>query len=211
MALAAYAIVTLAEAKIQLNIGSSDTNDDTLLESLIDQASAYCEEYTRRKIVVQSVSDEIHDGDGTARLYVRYFPVTHLSTEESPSDAQKLAAVQYRISPDGDWTNIEDDVDHIFTDTSRPYIELYEQVFPIGRRNVRLNYKAGFTGKDLDPIKRVVLEMVHIDWMNHRGGMNRLGLDSQADNGGGMSISNSIRDMKPEWKSVLDRYRVRAV
>lgn len=211
MALADYAIVSLAEAKYQLAIGQSDTTDDTEIENFIDEVSAYVEDYTGRKVVVQSVSNEIHDGDGTAKLYPVYFPVTQLSTEASPTDAQKLAALQYRDSPDSSWTDIETDIDHVFVDTRRPFIQLYDTVFPLGTRNVKISYKAGFTGVPLDEIKRVVLEMVHMAWMHHRGGQNTLGMQSSSSSGMGTNVSNGWKDMRPEWKEVLDRFRVRRV
>lgn len=210
MALADYAIVSLEEAKYQLAISQSDVGDDTELEGFIDEVSAYVEEYTGRKIVVQSVSDEIHDGDGTATLYPRYFPITQLSTESSPTDAQKLAAVQYRTSPNGSWTDIEDDVDHIFVDENVPHIELYETTFPVGRRNVKISYKAGFAaGTALDTIKRVVLEMVQDAWNKHTGGNDLLGKSSKSMSEAGQNFSTSYKDLKPEWKDVLDRFRVR--
>lgn len=211
MALADYAIVSLAEAKRQLAIEQTDTTDDTELEGFIDEVSAYVEDYTGRKVAVQSVSNELHDGDGTAKLLPVYFPVTQLSTEASPTDAQKLAALQYRDTPDGSWTDIETDIDHVFVDTRRPFIELYDATFPAGRRNVKISYKAGFTGVALDEIKRVVLEMVQMAWTQHRGGQNTLGMQSSSSSGMGTNVSTSWKDMRPEWKDVLDRFRVRRV
>jgi hypothetical protein len=209
MALAAYAIVSLAEARAQFSIGASDTDKDAFLEVLIDQCSAKVEDYCGRKIVVQSVSGEIHDGDGSQKLYTLHFPVTQLSTETAPTDAQKLAALQYRTSPDGSWTDIASDIDHVFIDSRNPFIELWQDSFPIGRRNVKVSYKAGFTGVDLDPIKRIVLEMVQIGYDEGKAGNNHLGIQSSGENGAGTSFSTSYLDLTPKWKSVLDRYRIR--
>ena len=208
MALADYAIVSLAEAKRQLAISQSDTTDDTELEGFIDQVSAWVEDYTGRKVVVQSVSSEIHNGDGTAFLYPDFFPVTQLSVQATPTDAQKLAALQYRDSPDGLWTDIETDIDHVFVDVRNPFIELYDTAFPIGQRNVTISYKAGFTGVPLNEIKRIVLEMVQIAWNEHRGGQNSLGMQNTSDSGG-TNMSRSWKDLRPQWKEILDRFRVR--
>jgi len=209
MALAAYAIVTLAEARAQFNIGASDTGKDAFLEVLIDQCSAKVEDYCGRKIVVQSVTDEIHDGDGSQKLYTHHFPVTQLSTESSPTDAQELAALQYRTSPDGSWTDIASDVDHVFLDSRKPYIELWQDAFPLGRRNIKVSYKAGFSGVDIDPVKRVVLEMVQIGFNEGKAGNNHLGLQSTSESGTGSTFSTSYMDLTPNWKAVLDRYRIR--
>ena len=211
MALAAYAIVTVAEARTQLKIATAETGEDTKLETFIDQVSAWVEDYCGRNIVVQSHSNEVHDGDGTPYLFPLHFPVTQLSTATTPTDANKLAAVQYRVDVDSTWTDIETSVNHIFLDSRKPYVELYDTVFPLGRQNVRISYKSGFTGVDLDPVKRVVLEMVQIAWGHHRGGNDTLGKDSRGEGGATGAFSTSYRDMKPEWKDVLDRYRVRRV
>jgi len=214
VAVANYAIATLAEAKAQLNIPTATTGDDTLIEGYIDRASGFCESYTGRKLAEQSISSEIHDGDGGSYIYPRFFPITQLSTETTPTDAQKLASVQYRTLPTDDWTNIETEVDYIILRTGEPYIELYANSFPAGTQNVRLAYKAGYTSGsiELNELKQVVVEMVQVMWNQHKGGNDTLGYDSRSDSGtGAASFSTSFRNMKPEWKAVLDRYRLRRV
>ena len=205
MSLAAYAIPTLQEVKDYLKISIHDS--DAILETWINHASSSIEQYTNRKIVVQSVSGEIYDGDGSDTLFVRYWPVTQLSTESAPTTAQKLASLQYRNGPDEAWTDIETDIDHIFIDVNWPFIKLYEQTFPKGMRNVKISYKAGFSTIPGD-IWRVSVEMVADMWnQSKHGTSDRLGKSTVSI----QSSSTTYKDLKPEWEKVLDYYRVRPV
>jgi hypothetical protein len=204
MSLNANAIVTLAEAKTQLNV--VDSGMDATLETWINESSNVVEEYTERKIVSQAVT-EYHDGDGSHYLYPEYYPIVQLSSASTPSDSDKLGALQYRTSPDSSWTNIETDVDHIFVDLIRPYIELYDTIFPVGKRNIKLVYKAGYATVPSE-IKKVVLEMVQMVYNEHKGGGDSLGKSNSTNSQAGGNFNTSWIDMDSRWKKVLDRYRV---
>lgn len=202
MAVAAYAIVTLQEVKDYLKIAGGES--DSLLEGWIDRTSYSIESYTGRKFKVQDVSNEIYDGDGTDTLFLRYWPLTQFSTEDSPTDAQKLAAVQYRNAPDGDWTDIDDNASHLLTDSRWPFIKLYDTTFSYGERNVRLSYRAGYSVIPGD-VWIVALEMVADFWQKSRqGGEARLGISSQ----GRESYSTTFLELEPRWRKVLDLYRI---
>lgn len=203
MALSAYAIPTLQEVKDFLGINNHDS--DSILETWIDKVSYGIEMFTNRKIAVQSVANEIYDGDGTDTLYIRYWPLTQLSTETTPSDAQKLAAVQYRNDVDSSWTDICDDVDHILYDASWPFIKLDSESFPVGERNVRLNYKAGYSVIPGD-IWQVSVEMIADFWDKSKrpGAPGKLGLSSRAH----QNYSISYQSLRPEWREILLRYQL---
>jgi len=211
MALNSNAIVTLAQAKEQLKIVDTNTNEDTVLEGYINDISSAVELYCKRKFASQSITSELHDGDGTRFLYPRYFPVQQLSTEANPSDAQKLASLQYRDSPDGDWTDIETDINRVFLDTGdnawRSFIELYVEYFPVGRRNISLTYKAGYTTIPTD-VKLTVLEMIQMRWNEAKRGNDWLGQGNINASQSGNNYSTTLINLDKRWKSVLDRYRV---
>ena len=203
MAVSAYAIPTLQEVKDFLGINNFDS--DSILETWIDRVSYGIERFTNRKIAVQSVTNEIYDGDGTDTLYVRYWPVTQLSTETTPSDAQKLAALQYRNDVDSSWTDLEDDVDHILYDASWPFIMLSEGTFPSGVRNLKLSYKAGYSVIPGD-IWQVAVEMVADFWDKSKrpGAPGKLGLASRSH----QNYSISYNNLRPEWREILLRYQL---
>lgn len=207
MALNANAIITLAEAKAQLNLSSGDVSADTQIESWINESSSIVEDYCGRKIVVQSVSGEILDGDGSRFLYPKYFPVTQLSTETSPTTSQKLSALQYRDTPDSTWTDFEDNINYLFIRSDKPFIESYETAFPLGIQNIKISYKAGFSTVPSD-IKKVVLEMVQIWRSESIIGENSLGKSQTNLNAMGGNMNVSFLDMDKRWKVVLDRYRI---
>lgn len=204
MALSAYAIPTLNQVKNYLKLDTGVTTADTILETWIDATSLSIEQYCNRKFAVQSVTNEIYDGDGSDTLWLRYWPLTQLSTQSTPSDAQKLAAVQYRTDPDSSWTDIEDDVDHIFTDLNWPFIKLYETVFPAGERNIRLNYKAGYSPVPGD-VLIVAIEMAAMMWKeSSQSNDARLGLANSSYQG----FNNGFLDMNSRWRTILDRYKL---
>ena len=211
MALNSNAIVTLAEAKAQLKIVDSNTNEDATFEGYINEISSAVELYCKRKFVSQSITSELHDGNGGRFLYPRYFPIQQLSTESAPTTEQKLASLQYRNSPDDSWIDIEDDIDHIFIETGddscRPFIELYDTYFPVGRRNITLSYKAGYTTVPSD-VKMAVLEMIQMRWNEAKRGNDWLGQGNINASQSGNSYSTSLINLDKRWKSVLDRYRV---
>jgi hypothetical protein len=208
VSVAAYAIPSLTEVKNYIKIPSTDTALDTILESWIDRVSYDVETYCHRKFTVQSVSGEIHDGSDSPVLYTKFFPITQLSTETSPSDAQKLAAVQYRTSPDGSWTDIETDADHIFIDDDWPFIKLNRKVFQSGDRNIKVSYKAGYSiipGK----VWQVAVEMVSMLWKeSNQSGISQLGKSSKTMSAIGSTFSEGLLDMNTRWKRDLDYYKV---
>ena len=211
MALNSNAIVTLAEAKAQMKLVDTNTNEDATFEGYINEISSAVELYCKRKFVSQSITSELHDGSGGRFLYPRYFPIQQLSTESSPTTAQKLASLQYRDTPDSTWTDIEDNINNIFIETGddscRPYIELYDTYFPVGRRNITVSYKAGYTTVPSD-VKMAVLEMIQMRWNEAKRGNDWLGQGNINASQSGNSFSTSLITLDKRWKMVLDRYRV---
>lgn len=211
MALNSNAIVTLAEAKAQMKLVDTNTNEDATFEGYINEISSAVELYCKRKFVSQSITSELHDGDGGYMLFPRYFPIQQLSTASAPTTEQKLASLQYRDTPDSTWTDIEDNINNIFIETGddscRPYIELYDTYFPIGRRNITVSYKAGYTTVPSD-VKMAVLEMIQMRWNEAKRGNDWLGQGNINASQSGNSFSTSLITLDKRWKTVLDRYRV---
>jgi uncharacterized phiE125 gp8 family phage protein len=83
MSVDADALTTLA--KVQAHLGIAAGTDESLLETLINQATDLCEKYTGRKFYTASYT-EYYDGDGTDELLLAHYPiisVTHLYVDES--------------------------------------------------------------------------------------------------------------------------------
>ncbi|MCI0706040.1 MAG: phage gp6-like head-tail connector protein [Ignavibacteriae bacterium] len=195
-------IVSLSELKSYLR--KTDTNQDNFLQDWITIVSGQIERYCDRKFRAQTISNEIHDGDGTNRLYTHYFPIAGLAGQ---SDVEKLSSLQFSNTPDDEWEDIEINIDHIFIDEHKPYIELYDEIFPAGRRNIRVSYFAGYATVPED-VKRMACEMCAMVWKeSNAGGIFQLGEAFRRTEESGTEFTKEIIDLDARWKSVLDRYR----
>ncbi len=75
MALLSYALTTLARQKSYLGISVSD--HDALLETLINAATQFIEDYLGGRRLKSTIhTEEKYDGSGTKRLLLKHFPVT---------------------------------------------------------------------------------------------------------------------------------------
>lgn len=217
MALGDYALCSLEEVKDYLALGSLSTDKDTWLEDQINIVSGSIEGYCNRKFAVQDFSAEVHNGNGRAKLRPLYYPIVQLSVADSPTTAQKLASVQYL--DDTTWTNIETDVDNIVLNNPFPQrvteqtsynIELLEKAFPLGKQNVRINYRAGETDSSrYAEVKGVAIEMVAMRYKQSAKGDSILGVQSINSSASGRSDNTTFKNMKAEWREVLDRYKVK--
>ena len=197
-------MITVSEIKDFLYI--TDTGQDTWLTTQITNVQAEIEGYCRAEFDSTDRS-EILDGDGSRRLYLRHYPVIQLSIAASPADADILASLQYRGTPDDAWADIEDDVDFIFTDSAWSYVEFYSAIFPFGVKNIKAVYKSGYTTIPAD-LKLVATEMVAMLWKkSNRSGIALLGESSKTTSGIATTTTRQLLDMDPKWKRVLNRYR----
>jgi hypothetical protein len=213
-----YAITTKEKVSDYLNLGLPDADKDAWIEKQIDYVSGFVETYCKRKFKIQDVSGEILNGNGRSKIRPYFYPIVQLSVADSPTDAQKLASVQYRESVSESWTDIETDVNnilintpplHLLTNQTHHTIELVELVFPEGTQNIKLSYRAGLSGQELDEIEMLVIEMVAMRYKESAIGNNILGVSSINQGGGGASYNTIYKNMKSEWKEVLDRYKRR--
>src|SRR5574340_1149893 len=102
------ALTTVSRAKSYLGITGSA--QDTLLSMLIIAVSQFIEDYTRRKYKRSTITNEIHDGNDSPRLYPKYTPIDASQTvsldrrtgELNQSDEwETVDTEQYFIDPDG--------------------------------------------------------------------------------------------------------------
>jgi len=78
MALNSNALTTIAACKLQLDIPTSDTSVDALLERYINSASEQIERYCCRKFKASSYT-EIRDGSRSNEMLLKNYPVTAIS------------------------------------------------------------------------------------------------------------------------------------
>jgi hypothetical protein len=130
MALNTNALTDLATAKDHLDINAADLTLDPRIERWINAASQQIEDFTQRKLINQSHT-EYQSGTRGSELVLEQWP------------AQKPSALYI----DSDWSfaaeSLVDANDYEVVDGS--ILILKSGNFPKGRRNVKIEYTAGYT------------------------------------------------------------------
>jgi len=207
-------IISLGEVKDYLAIEESDTTHDVFLQRWITDVSTQIEQEIDNVVIVQTITGEIHDGNGRTKLRPNFYPIVGLGAS-SATDAEQLAALQYLN--DDTWTDLATDVDDIlFNNPGVTYqseqnsynIELPDGSFPSGRRNIALNtYRAGWSTVPV-AIKTVCLEKVVETFRNSsKEGGGRFGITSTSKSEGIGNKSTTYKDFTERQKKFLDPYR----
>ncbi len=209
---AVSSIVLLNDVKNYLSITLSDTTKDDFLQTYINAESLRIEAELVNKVMAQTQTNEIGNGNGRARYRPMYYPIIDIGIVGA-TDAQKLASVQYDV--DGTWTDIETDVDNIIinnpvlgqgSEQNSYNIELLELTFEEGTKNIRLTYQAGYSTAP-SPLWTVCLERVVETYQKSYQGGKRFGLDSVSKAEGGGSTSTRYTDFSARHEKMMKPYR----
>lgn len=124
------ALVSLDDTKDFLKI--SGESEDSIIESMINRASSWANDYTQR-LLLSRVNTDYYDGDGTGTLILRQYPVTALSNLYDDTD---------RVFGGGTAINVTTDVS---LDSNNGLIRLVNQAvaFNVGIANIKVVYTAG--------------------------------------------------------------------
>ena len=134
MALIARALTTLPMAKQHLNIGPSDTSQDTRLELFINAATSRIESMTDRLLKEGTVTELQHGGRQDI-LLLRQYPVTAVteiridSTKTFTDPDTVVDTDQYIIGDDGNTLG-------------------FKFFLPRGTNNIKIIYTAGYNSTD---------------------------------------------------------------
>lgn len=124
-----YALTTLTKAKTHL--GVSGTDDDVLLERIINAVTDYIEGECGRRFKETVYTQELYDGDDFGRwLFLKNFPVIELTKIEHTTNGGET----WKEDIEGrDFEKYENDgAIYFYTKYS-------------GKRNYRITYRAGYT------------------------------------------------------------------
>jgi hypothetical protein len=186
MTLNSNALTTLVEAKKYLSIVSSDTSQDSFIERLINTSSQTIEQYCSRKIKQTSYT-EYYDGRNSNKILLNNYP------------ASKPSAVYSDSVWTFDSTSLLDSDDYDIVDNIE--LVLRDGYFPIGRRNIKVTYQAGYATVPSD-LEQACLMLVDYLYMHYND--RRIGVSSKSKNGENISYIDKI----PEFvKSILDNYK----
>lgn len=144
MALQANALLSIEEVFNYLRSPVPDETDPlyTLVESLINRASDYCERYISNPIINKEITDVL-DGNGACKIMLNHFPIQGIGS---------VLVAGVDVTADAD-----------FYKHGVLFLK-GDGVFPVGRKNIEVVYTAGY-GEDKDTIpqdlKHAALLMVH--------------------------------------------------
>ena len=185
------AYCTLDEVKAYLDIKSTETDKDDLIDTLIKSSQAFINEYCNRTFEKEALI-EYHDG-GSNKIFLNCYPI------------QTSPAIQVWDSWDRTYAS-GDLVD------SNDYFIDYDQgiiTFDYGVGGspgaVKVSYTGGYKSYQLPtPIIQACIELVARKFKE--GPSGGLGVPSRALPGGG-NVTFVIDDLLPQTRIVLDSYR----
>ena len=168
------ALCNLDDVKAFLGL-EAPTSDD-LLNTLINNASAFIENYTNRVFAVTNYV-EIRNGTGNAKMPVQYAPITQLNS--------------VKIN-DVDYTSYVKNTDNLIWFTNG-------NIFPSGLMNVELNYMAGYDAIPSD-VSQVCVDLVAYKFKQK----DRIGINSKTL--GGEIVTFELRDIRVDIQNKLASY-----
>ncbi len=168
-------LTTLTTVKEYL--GLTGTGEDSLLNRLMNWATDFIHSYCGRTFP-QGSYDEYYDGDGTDNLLSHQFPVTSVSSLEVDGVVKDATKDFVLYAPLG-------------------LIRLKLGVFPRGKKNIRLQYTAGYSSIPKD-LEQACIELVALKYYDR--GRERLGVESKEG-------ASFVTQLPAEIKQVLDLYK----
>ena len=186
--MAAGDLTTLENVRAYL--GLAVTSDDVLLTRLIAAASAWIQTFTNRVFAVAPYT-EVVDGNGTARLMVRNYPIVALTSVTCAEDG-------VAIDPASLVAGVRT-VTLVPTTTYTPSLT-YRRAWPLGKSNITVVYTAGYATPPMD-IEEACIEIVALRYREK----DRVGASST--NVHGESVTFSVMDVPASVKTILRNWR----
>lgn len=179
-------LVTLERVKTYLEIANTETAQDVLLQDLIMRIGTWAERYCDRSFAKATYTEQ-RDGDGTATLLVRQWPLLSVtSLYDDPirvfGAATQIAAADFALY------------------SNQGMIRLDGLVFSAGIQNVKITYEAGYADIPED-LQQALIELVADRFRNKENqGIRSLAI-------GSYRVDYGEEELPSEIKGVLDGYR----
>lgn len=192
MALAANALVPLADAKDHLNISPSSTEFDARVERYINAASQLIEDHTDRKLLYASY-DIRRDGRRADRLVLPQYPVVAIS---ALWDDPAWDFLPQSLIPTNQY-GLEDECT----------VVLRDRRFGRANQNVRVQFTAGYQSPvslGLGPVLPATLSyacLMTVEWLDSLRHDRRLGVASKGKNGENISFTDT--ELPPQVVKML--------
>lgn len=201
MAVGTYALTSLANLKEYLNI-TGDGND-TLLENLVDRATELIENFTNRKLKARDYhydSDEsaydsdnaVMDGNDRDRMIMPQHPVNTVTTVRINTLSISVRSTVF-------------DTGYVL-DKKNGIIFLAGYIYTLGIKNIEFVYNAGYSTIPED-LEQACIEQAAWMWRQSTPGGAMLGVSAKTLADG--SVSYATKDLLPQVRRVLERYKKR--
>lgn len=195
----------LSLATLKQYLGVTGSGSDALLADWLITITGVLESELNQPIVSRPVTD-ILNGSGAAVQYLRSGRIISLVGSD---ETARLSNLQSRATAISAWADIMTEETQISIDEENAMkIELLDGfVFPLGRKNIRVYFNCGLSGRALLEIQKIALEKIQTMWDESKQGGNLLGKVSRNLGEGGMSQNLSLKDMDSRWAVTINRYR----
>jgi len=149
MALSNYALCEINDVKKDMGIDVLETKQDEVIAALINAYSVAIENHLHKKIINRDLTEK-YDGDGTAILWLDYYPINSIT--ELKIDDEVISSDDY----------------YLYEKLGK--IILDGLVFTKGYQNVEISYNVGYgASKDTipTPIRQSCVALVHFYIKRH--------------------------------------------
>lgn len=162
-------IISLEDAKIYLNIPSTDTSNDDELLRMIDATADLCESYVGQVLGRRTFTDELYDGNNE---FIRIRNPKVISVTSVYENNQLLNSGQYVVDPTGQRL-YRVGSGTLYATNSYGY-------WSGGMNNIKVTYVAGWVNPPA-AAKQGVLETLRHLWTSQRGASSVIGRQIQGD------------------------------
>jgi len=200
----ATAVGTYATATLLKNlIGTTDSNDDTLIGVICDRVNQYIEATTKQVISPITSAVYTYDGTGLTRIFL---PTPNSAAYKGIGGIRSASLVEVTSETGGTYETLAS-TDYFLRErfaVNGPFRWLCLSDLPAGRANVRVTGTAGWAAIP-DDVIHMALNTAHRLWNARQSGQqNIVGSDANGQ-------VNVAQYMDPYDRATLKRYTIRPV
>ena len=192
-------INVLSQVKAYLNMDPVATTHDVYLTQLIVNTQKEVDSYIDQPIEQSGVNlrTELRNVNGTLSIYIPYtVPVSVIEVY-----FKSMSPVVTT------WTLIDPTMYNLYYNGNVQYIYLNQGISTA--YEYRISLAVGYLTASIPAdIQQVVTEMVAIKYKNSVQGDNTLGKASVGTSMNGASVTDSMKEMWPQWKRILSKYQM---
>lgn len=209
IAAADYAIVSIDRVKDFLGIPLVNDDVDDYIQDWINLESEMIESVAgvNNKVVQQTITGELRDGNDRYKIRPQFYPIELTTT------------IPQYLNSSSVWTDLETSIDYVHANNPDEWseqdsynIELDNNYFPSGTRNIKLTYKAGYS---IVPTALIIVCIERVaEWYNNSyykgsgasAGRGLFQLESISSSMGGSGGSTRYKDFSEKHTKLMKPY-----